>query len=375
MPELKLEDNATYCLPATIDHFRTASFVEELSEWNKCNSLTVYEDVIGSRYSRYDEKETGPATLSYPLYKDMNGKKLIYEIKNIRVDTALLGKCRVRDTVRLAVSEPRLKVLGSDTLKYPWKQFAFARVRDNNLVDTADLVPSSLQWRLVPDGKNCGTGLYDGAYNLTDEDRTEKDTLKFEISARSYCGDELKDTLYVELIRLKIHGYQDFICSNEEGYPLWDKVQASYADKATVQWRIVWPLENRPDRGELIGGDVGSGVKYKPGDGTDSVRIWFQAALEGVPDEKLHDTVVLIVNPEPRLRFTRDTLWACNQRIDLAKIGVAYLDTAHIKGIYRGDWVYAPGETKSVGRWAGDDYTFSGNLYSDDYKGDLFQRV
>ncbi|MDE5611062.1 MAG: PKD domain-containing protein [Odoribacter sp.] len=367
-PELKLKDEAQYCLPATIVNFRTEQkLVEKISEWNDCNHLIVYEDNIASDKRRYEDSKSGPKDANRSLDKTLNGKKYIYKIENKLVDSLLMGKCRILDTVSLKVSEPKLKVLKGDTLKYPWAKFDFARLKDG-FVDTADLVPSSLQWRLVPDNKPCGTGLYGGAYTLTKEDVT-KDTLKFEIAAETYCGDKLKDTLYIELIHLKIHGYKDTICSNEEGYPLWNKVQWSHADLSTVRWKILWPSVAP---GTLTA-EIGSEVKYKPGDGTDSVRIWFEANLEDVPDERMRDTIVLKINPAPVAKFNQDTLWACDKKIILKNIKEDYLHQAFVTKIKRKDYFNAQ---KVAGRWSGTegDYTFEGeNL--DNKDNDLFQKV
>lgn len=367
MPELKLKDKAMFCLPYTIVNYRTEpSLVDKISDWNGCNHLVVYDNQVG-KYDRYHDEANGPRNSNEKLDKTDNGKKLIYEIKNKLVDTALMGKCRVLDTVSLKISEPKLKVLKGDTLKYPWTKVNFERFK-NGFVDTADLVSSSLQWRLVPDDKPCGTGLYSGEYSLTKEDMA-KDTLKFEISAESYCGAKLSDTLYMELIHLKIHGYKDTICSNEEGYPLWNKVDYSYADLTTVQWKIVWPSVAP---GTLTP-ETGSGVKYKPGEGTDSVRIWFRANLEDVPDVIMDDTIVLKINPAPVLEFNKDTLWACSGKIILENIYKDYLHTANITKIERGDYF---NQKREYGRWDGTagDYTFNEvNLAAQN--GDVFQKV
>ncbi|MDE7373938.1 MAG: hypothetical protein K2M86_01215, partial [Odoribacter sp.] len=170
VPELKLKDQAQYCLPYTMVNFREESFVEKLSLWNGCNHLTAYKDEIKGSTLRYEDDITTGPTSSFKLPLDkMNGSKLIYEMKNLQVDTALMGKCRVLDTVLLKVTAPKLTVLKGDTLKFPWAKFDFARLKDG-FVDTAQLVPSSLQWRLVPEGIDCGPGLYGGAYMLTDAD-------------------------------------------------------------------------------------------------------------------------------------------------------------------------------------------------------------
>ncbi|MDE5611196.1 MAG: hypothetical protein K2I90_04155, partial [Odoribacter sp.] len=332
VPELKLKDEALYCLPDTIFDFRKESFVEKIT----LHHLIVYKDKLSPSMLRYEDYSTGPAPVKFPL-NDMNGKMFIYEIKNTLVDSALMSKCRIVDTVLLKVSTPKLKVKGNDELRYPWEKYEFASVQTKKLVDTAQLVSSSLQWRLIPEGTDCGTGLYGGEYKLTDADRTEKDTLKFEVSARSLCGDELKDTLYVELIHLKIQGYKDTICSNEEGYPLWEKVRSSHVDPASVHWAIVYPdpsLLPSSVCGELTA-ETGTGVKYKPGT-ADSVRIWFEAALEGVPAETLDTVVVLKINPAPVLEFSQDTLWACNKQILLKDIDSYNLHSAYVTRIVPG---------------------------------------
>ena len=369
VPELKLADYVQYCLPDTILSFRKAEMVENISDWNGCNQLSVYENEIKDSKRRYQDTENGPVNSKYELLQEDNGKKFIYEMVNTRVDVALLGNCRLRDTVQLHISSPKLEILKSDVLVYPWDTYDFAHLKTGHFIDTAHLNPATLKWTLRPEGTVCGTGLYGGSYSLTAADKA-KDTLMFELSAQSYCGLELKDTLYVEINHLKINGYKDTICSNEEGYALWDKVQWSHVDLTSIRWQILYPAVAP---GELSG-TSGPDVKYKPGDGTDSVRILFEVALENVPTEKTYDTVVLLINPAPILEFSKDTLWACIRFIKLKEISSEYLHAVHTTGIGRGDYVLE-GQSR-VGGWSGThgDYTFE-NVNLENFSGDLFQKV
>lgn len=351
MPELKLQDQVKYCLPETVTSFRSEAYVENLSDWLGYNYLTVYEDRIAAVAKRYEDTETGPEDSDYELFKGLDGKKWIYKIENTRVDTALMGKCRLLDTVTLSVSDPQLKVLKSDMLKYPWDEYDFARLEAGNFIDTAQITASTIKWTLRPEGTFWQNVLYGSPYNLTLDDKA-KDTLLFELSAESYCGDELKDTLLVELNHLKVKGYKDTICSNEKEYPLWDKVKWSYVDLSSVQWNIVHPLSNK---GTISG--TGSDAVYTPGEGTDSVRIWFKATSQDVPTEQPEDTVVLLINPAPVLKISKDTLWACNRRIELKQISSSYIHSANTKGVVHGDYILKPGQAQ-VGKWSGENYTF-----------------
>ncbi|MDE6452024.1 MAG: hypothetical protein K2L23_07035, partial [Odoribacter sp.] len=370
VPELKLTDYARYCLPDTIFSFRKARMVEAISDWNGCNRLSVYENEIKDSKRRYRDTEHGPVNSKYQLLQEDDGKKFIYEMENTRVDTALLGKCRLRDTAQLRISTPKLKILKSDMLVYPWDTYDFTHLEAGHFVDTAYLDPATLKWTLRPEGTVCGTGLYGGNYSLTTADKA-KDTLIFELSAQSYCGLELKDTLFVEINHLKIKGYKDTICSNEEGYALWDKVQWSHVDLASVRWKILYPSVAPGELSATSGPDA----MYRPGDGTDSVRIWFEAALENVPTEKTYDTVVLVINPAPILEFSKDTLWACNRVIKLQEISSEYLHAVHTTGVGRGDYILESGHSR-VGGWSGTrgDYTFE-SVNLENFSGDLFQKV
>ncbi|MDE7374121.1 MAG: hypothetical protein K2M86_02150, partial [Odoribacter sp.] len=156
----------------------------------------------------------------------------------------------------------------------------------------------------------------------------------------------------------------------EEGYALWEKVQSSHVDPSSVRWKIVYPPAHF---GELTG-ETGTDVKYKPEDGTDSVRICFRASLEGASEVEMYDTVVLKVNLAPKLEFIKDTLWACNRIIDVKQISSAYLVAEHTTAIQRKNYVWEPGQSQtSEGHWSGNNYEFPKNL--DVYDSDLFQRV
>lgn len=364
VPELKLKDETGYCLPAVVSFRDPGDFVEKLSDWKGYNRLTVYENERKASHQRYQDSPSGSSP--YPLNESMQGAKWIYELENIRVDTALMGKCRVLDTVTLHISAPKVKVLKSDTLKYPWSIYRFARLEEGAFLDTAQIVPASIKWTLRPEGTALTgiTGLYGGAYSLTAEDKG-KDTLLFELSAESYCGQLLKDTLVVALNRLKAQGYKDTICSNTADYPLWDKMKWAHVDLASVQWKIVYPSVTPG----TLSTTTGSGATYTPEEETgDSVRIWFEAALEEVPSEKRADTVVLRINRAPVLKFLKDTLWACNREVRLNDIHPDYIDTANIGGgLKRNDWVTDPGASGGfgqVGGWSGDNYTFEKELLS-----------
>ncbi|MDE7073583.1 MAG: PKD domain-containing protein, partial [Odoribacter sp.] len=360
-PELVLKPDYRYCLPDSIKELREEGFVEKISEWAGCNSLKVFKDVVGSE-PLYNEGTWGVSKLKKP-YIPENGRKLIYEMTNIRVDTAFMGKCRVTDTVALQVSAPKLQVLKDDTLKYPWTRYEFSRMRGH--IDTAALDKASLKWTLQPDGKPAGTGLFEPVYDLTETEKS-RDTLLFELSALNYCGDEWKDTLYVRLNHLKLEAYKDTICSNTENYRLWDKVKASFADPSTVTWKIVYPEESRG----TLSATTGINATYTPEglETGDSVRIALEAALVDAAEVKDYDTVVLKINKAPIFKFVKDTLWVCNNEIKIARLqedqkGVIVVKenigkrADGVDWISRGDFV---NEGKGqFGQWAnGGDYNF-----------------
>lgn len=376
-PKLKLRDEARYCLPQEKLVFRKdPEMLESELLWNGHDSLTVYYDEISSTKVKYYDGRNHVNDLRYSLEAKDNGHRFIYDLVNRRVDTAFMGKCRVVDTVKLRVSSPKVNILKADTLKYPWGTYDFSRLKDKGFVDTAQVDATTLQWTLRPEGTPCGTSgrLYAGSYTLTSADQA-KDTLLFELSAKDYCGKEWKDTLRVELVKLVAEGYKDIICSNREDYPLWDKVKASHVDLDAVEWKIMSPT------GSLgtLSGTTGSGVTYTPAGDTRSVTIQFTAALENVPMETVSQEIVLTVNPAPVFKITKDTLWACGKRVDLA--GIPYFQTnegvqTNSKGkkeIVRGDWVSVPGEG-SVGTWSGDNYTFE-DIILENFDADLFQKV
>lgn len=360
VPTLELQPDFSYCLPDSVKSLREADFVQSLSAWAGYNSLKVFKDVVNNS-PYYDEGTQGVYRLNSP-YIPVNNQLLIYEMVNLRVDTAFMGKCRVRDTVALQVSEPKLQVMKDDTLTHPWEWYEFNRMKGH--IDTLALNKASLKWTLQPDKKLAGTQLFEAVYNLEEAEKA-RDTLLFEVSALNYCGKELKDTLFVRLNHLKLKAYTDTICSNTEGYRLWNKVDAAFVNPESVKWEIVWPPYSQ---GALSG--EGVDVTYAPAGLTtgDSVRIAVSATLLGADAVTTKDTVVLKINKAPIFQFVKDTLWACGDRVNIAalredKSGVIVVKENIGKlpdgqdGIIKGNWV---DESKGqCGNWSLSDYVFS----------------
>lgn len=369
VPELKLREEAHYCLPQEELVFRKdLGLLENELVWNGRDSLTVYQNKISPNLVKYNDAATHANDLNYSLSATDNGGQFIYDLVNRRVSPVFMDRCRVVDTVKLRVSSPKVNILKADTLKYPWGKYDFSRLKDKGFVDTAQVDATTLQWTLRPEGTLCGTRgqLYAGSYTLTSADQA-KDTLLFELSARNYCGDLLKDTLRVELIKLKALGYEDIICSNTKEYPLWDKVKASHVNLDAVEWSI------GPATGSTgtLSGTTGSDVTYTPAGDTRHMTIQFTAALEGAPEVKVTQNIELTVNPAPVFKITKDTLWACGKRVDFDKISSFH--KVNVESVGKGDWVSEPGK-KSLGGWSGNDYTFE-DIMLEKYGADIFQKV
>lgn len=354
VPVLKLKETAQYCLPDTIPNFWTETNIVEDISWGGDYKLTVYQDEVSDINKRKNTK--------YVLNKDV--KMLIYEMENTRVDTAFMGKCRLRDTVKLDLSVPVLELSKTvDSLTYPWQTYEFSHLEGEKFVKLEQINSSTVKWST--EGWEVAGNLYGGKYDLSDTDR-QKDTLAFELSAQDLCGDELKDTLYVELYKLHVTGYKDTICRDRKNYPLWKKIKALHADLASVEWKIA----------EEYGGDLS---KEKGWDATftpkevRTVHIGVKVFLEGAEDVSVETEIELTINEKPELKFNVDTLWVCDDKVELSKIHPDHIYTKNINGkVKRGDYVTEPGQTR-YGSWSDDDYFFPINAA--DFTENVSQRV
>lgn len=364
-PELELTDQLHRCLPDTLTELRKQDngFVTSFSDDEKYR-LSVYYGEVGASSLLYDEKM--PPKI--PLTEGLHGENLIYVVENRNVDTAFMDRCRAEDETKLDLVTPALELKNKVGLSYPWTSFAFSVLETENILGQNDM--TFKDWKHLPDGTSLNANTwYDPKYMLTAAE-LQQDSLLFELSAVSSCQDEFKDTLVVELTKLKIEAYKDTICNNTRDYPLWEKIVSENLDESSVTWKIVWPLA--ADVQGTLSGTTGTDVTYTPPEtGTDSVRICVKGALTGVASVTLEDTVVLIVNPAPRIRFLVDTLWACGNKVELTQLSASFIETSDCRGLGAGGKVPPEGGT---GGWSGAVYSFEG-LDPDNFEENMSQRI
>lgn len=346
VPVLALAPEYPYCLPDTIKDFRGAPYVNVIDPKSAGYDFTVYRgSILPSRV------QCSNAGCSQLILSGTGNYQLIYEVKNQEVDAEFIKGCYLVDTVVLKLSTPLLNIRKSDTLFYPWVSYDFKEL--TNFIDTSAIKKESISWQPL-NGSNgmTGTGLYNWSYSLLPADQN-KDSLLFELSAKTYCDAIVKDTFSLVVSHVKLKGYTDTICGNNDGYPLWDKVTSAFVNPVSVKWELCYPSD--PDLQGTLSSLSGTNVVYKPMENlvdVDSVRIYVSGILEGGVDQK-GDTIVLRVNPAPVFKLRTDTLMACGRRIELGKIASVYVDSAHCTKLTRGE--YVDGEN---GGWSGLEFVF-----------------
>lgn len=343
-PELELQSRYPLCLPDTVKDLKTAGYVIKPNPWKPGFECAVYREKIDEFHEELLNKMFIP-------WEGLDGKALIYDVRNPNVDTAFAAGCHLRDSVIMEISTPKLEINKTDRLTYPWTSYNFKHLEADHFIETEAIEVTTIHWKHIGSGQEVpGTGLYDRSYTLEVSEKS-KDSLLFELSANSFCGKTLRDTLVVVLAQAKTEAYQDTICSNTENYPLWNKIKSSNIDETTVKWEICYPAGEK--------GLSGQGVQavYTPTGKHDSVRIRISAALKDVPTVQTSDTVVLKINPQPKLKFLTDTLWACGRQIDLTQIDPSKIDSAHCAGLIPGEYIAG-----TNGGWSGNSFRFSEDI-------------
>ena len=218
---------------------------------------------------------------------------------------------KLEDTVYL--SDSRIKINKMDTLKQ-WEPNDYLFTKAG--IDTNDL-EGKITWRNLNEengGSLTKPNSLEGQYTLSNSDK-ELDTLFFELSGRSKCDQELKDTLIVIVPQPILNASVDTICKGV-AYTLWgeNKTYGKFIEESTLKWELLVD-ENSVSLGELSK-NTGIDVTYTPSEiafQADTVKIevraWHQYRTAPLPkDPDKIDTIFLKVNPTPQHIFP-DTLY------------------------------------------------------------------
>lgn len=325
-PKLELEPAYMACLPDTIRDVRYNSYVKQFDDAASA-VLSVYHTTVSDATlcCRGGNCEKLPLTSFIS-----DSVRLIYVLENESVDRVFQAGCRLEDTVDIALFRPELKITRKDTLHYDWATYRFQSM--SGAIDTAGIVGNTLRWKLEK-----GTGsltpqgtdrLYGGSYTTSAGDRAG-DEIRFVLFGQTPCGKELHDTLVVVVAHGELNGYTDTICSTEE-YPLWTKVSSTFIDESSLTWKVCYPDD--PAKQGHLSPAVGSAVKYTPYSGSgasDSVRIYVEGSFAEAPGYRAGDTIVLRVNPAPRITVVSDTLIADHREVNIYKISEDWFKAEH----------------------------------------------
>lgn len=343
-PDLRLPVSDTICVinPVNIDYIKYA----ENSNRNKWMQLRIYKDKLkGPSSLLYNSATTDSATLTLKKTDNADTVRLIYLLENaVNIDGS---GCSQTDTLLLLVKRPKLFISKKDTLQSPFDAYAFSRLTGK--IDTVDLMPGTLEWK----GRGLGNSftsseLYTGSYTLGNTDKA-KDSLVFELSAKTFCGDVISDSLIVYIPKIRLHGGTDTICNNVS-YTLWGKkAGGEFVDTASLEWKIVkWGSDHL---GTLTPSDgKGASVKYTPDAiGRDSVKIAFSAHGQ-MNTIVTYDTLYLKINPAP-VSTLKDTLIAKGRKLNFNGIN------SSLFGEIENGTFDKSGNVDAIGRWDATTYT------------------
>lgn len=129
--------------------------------------------------------------------------------------------CNLKDSVVVYITHPKIAFLKRDTLYTNDRIYDFEKMR--NFTDTSDV--SNLQWTLVR-GKGSITGSSADIFQRTYDFRTESqgDSVFFELSGTTPCGETIRDTLKVYYPVTGLVGGTAEVCDNIKSYKLWSDV-------------------------------------------------------------------------------------------------------------------------------------------------------
>lgn len=340
------------CVPDTLKKVEFQDFVK-----NGNLSLSTMEwKVYKNAYYKDDKKDT----LIYDA-KDNKGELilneqsadslgLIYYMQNIfkpmYLDFSDNG-CWSLDTLPLKVYKPRLKILKKDTLDAKDSGvYDFTEIQEN-YVETKDLNQDAWTWATAWDGADGSFGDTPPTYALGENDK-KLDSLLFVLTAHTYCGELISDTLVVYFPRIVINAHRDTICSTTTDYALWGegKTTGLFVKTEELEWEII-----KDATGGTLTPLKGTGVKFTPGtnpiERNDTVKIQVKGTFTADVGEKL-DTVLLWINPAPS--YTKlnedDTLILYNQEINIGNIkALKYQNVSGLKVKDVGGWTTVAGDS------------------------------
>lgn len=341
VPQANLNPIEEFCAPDTL---KSQDYLDFVKNGNLASVTTMQWKVYKNAYYNNTDKDTlvynSKAAVTNKIIlneQSADSLGLIYWMQNVfnpmYKDFGDDGCWRL-DTLPVKVHKPRLKILKKDTLTDGDNGvYDFAEIQ-NNYLDTKDLNGGSLEWTVGWDNKD---GSFDGntppKYTLGVKDG-KLDSLLFVLTAHTYCGDPIKDTLIVYFPRIIIHAHRDTICTNTADYALWGpgKTTGLFVDTTTLKWEII-----KDASGGTLSAETGIRVKYTPGklpiEREDTVKIKVTGTSTAAGGYQKPDTVLLWINPAPS--YTRlaagDTLIAINQEINIGNIKA--LKYQHVSGL------------------------------------------
>ncbi|MCM1031351.1 MAG: PKD domain-containing protein [Oscillibacter sp.] len=343
------------CVPDTLKDVDFNAFVKDgnFSEIAQMRWM-VYENA-------YNEKNTNENLVYSPKMKpdgklifneqSVDSIGLIYFMQNqagfIRNSIFSDNGCWSLDTLPLKVHKPRLKILKKDTLDDKDSGvYDFTEIQ-NNYVEAKDLNQDTWTWATAWDGADESVDNTSLTYALGENDK-KLDSLLFVLTAHTYCGEPISDTLVVYFPHIVINAHRDTICAGTKDYVLWGEGKTTGLFVKTED--LAWEIIKNASKGSLSA-SKGTEVKFSLGSDPitreDTIKIKVTGKSIADAGEK-SDTILLWVNPAPS--YTKlnegDTLILYNQEINIGNIkALKYQNVSGLKVKKVDGWATVDGDS------------------------------
>ncbi|MDR0982414.1 MAG: PKD domain-containing protein [Culturomica sp.] len=271
-----------------------------------------YKDDLGSSLTLY---ETGKRNNGTPITYNYSFAHFygVYEMSDTKINQKFWN-CSIDDTLTLNVKKSKIEFNDRDTINMGVStSYSFDTYRSKGLrYDTLNIdQKKGYSWKVINGASaltQADSSLFGGVTYNADKD-TDKDSLIFEVTGLSPCGDTVKAQFVLYLLIPRVYGFTDTICSNTADYALWGDGRARgwFIADTTLRWEI---LDAASKDWGTITPDSTAKAKFTAGKdlvGGDTVRIRVKGRYNS-GDSEVFDTIYLKVNSAPEIDLSSVSL-------------------------------------------------------------------